>query len=100
MKPSILLGIIAFNTTILAGVISFLISLGVPLLIALSGIFLFAVFVMLMMIKSAARLYDDDELAVQGSRAKDQINSEIATNNQIENVEAGVTVRSSLGHAA
>jgi len=43
-----------------------------------------------MMIKSAKRLDDNYDFNEQGGHTKDQINSEMPVNNQIENIEAGV----------
>jgi len=88
--PYVLLGIIALSTTIMVGITSFLVSLGMSLLTALSSIYLFAAIIMLMMIKSAKRLDDNYDFNEQGGHTKDQINSEMPVNNQIENIEAGV----------
>lgn len=90
MKTYFYLALIAFSTTIQAGIISFLVSLGMSLLTALCGMYLFSAIIMLLIAKSATRLHDDYELAEHGGGyTKDQIYSEKPVNNQIEKVEAG-----------
>ncbi|MBX2838545.1 MAG: hypothetical protein KTR35_16930 [Gammaproteobacteria bacterium] len=88
MYPYVFLGIFALSTTILAGIISFLVSLGVSLLAALSGLYLFAVVLFYIMMKCATRLDDDCEFAEQGGYIKYQSNSETTVSNQIKNLEA------------
>jgi len=72
VNPYALLAIIALSTSILAGTLVLLVSLGISLLLSIIGVYSFIAMIMVGMQKSAARLYDGSELAEQGERAKDQ----------------------------
>lgn len=90
MNPYLLLGIIAGSTTVLAGIISVLVSLGVSLLLAFIGVYLFFILVMIRMMKSATQMYDDCELTEHDGYFLDHNNSKVTADDSINYAEEDV----------
>jgi len=86
VNPYALLGVITLSTSILAGMISFLVLLGISLLVAIVGVYLFAVIIMIWMQKCATRLYDDGQLAEQSGCVEEQIYTDVPIIKPINNV--------------
>jgi len=77
VNPYAFVAIITLSTAVLAGIITFLVSLGISLLMAFIGVYGFAVLFMFGMQHGATRVYDDCELTEQSGILEDQLVSEL-----------------------